>query len=240
MLSHVLEIRWRGYYILASLVLAYLAAYTYRLELLYVVVRPLVLLDQAVVAVDLTEIWITLLRVSGYVALALCLPGAVYHVWSFVVPGRYLVERHTWTRALVWLVVAGLVDLVAVYAWVLPLLCLYFAPPPEGAGATDMIVTLHARVGTYTRFSLGVCMASVAASTLPLLGAVLVRLSGVSWWVVAGGRRWAYVACVLLAALLSPPDLVAQGLVALALLAIWEAVVVLTLCLTPLPGEEWA
>ena len=68
---HITEIKLRFIYFLFSFVLTLLISYLYKFELLYLITRPFLELQQKFIFVDLTEALYTIIRICISITLAL-------------------------------------------------------------------------------------------------------------------------------------------------------------------------
>lgn len=80
---HITEIKLRFIYSLFSLIVTLLVSYIYQLELLYIITRPFLKLQQKFIFVDLTEALYTIIRICIYISIMLIIPYIIYQIWSF-------------------------------------------------------------------------------------------------------------------------------------------------------------
>ena len=90
---HIKEIKLRIIYSLFSLIITLLISYFFQLELLYLITRPFLELQQKFIFVDLTEALYTIIRICFYISIMLIIPYIFYQIWSFLIPSCYFSER---------------------------------------------------------------------------------------------------------------------------------------------------
>ncbi|RMH49799.1 MAG: twin-arginine translocase subunit TatC [Zetaproteobacteria bacterium] len=163
------------------------------------------------------DLFFTYLKIALVLAIFLTAPLTFYHFWAFVAPGLYRHER----RLFLTLLGASLLLLTAGAAFaffvVFPLIFHFFF-----GLATDGIQALPA-VKEYLTLVLKLLFAFGLVFQIPLLVLLLVRLELVELAALTGKRRHVVVWAFIIAAILTPPDIISQTLLALPMLLLYEA-----------------
>ncbi len=155
------------------------------------------------------------LRVAFIGGIALGLPLVAYFVWSFVAPGLRGRERQQLKRGLrigTLLFVAGGLFGYAFLPFGIPVLMRFGTPG----------VAQYWPLGTYIAFCTRLILAFAIVFELPVLLDLLARLGLVDAENLRRGRPYALVAILVTAALLTPPDVFSQTILALPMLALYE------------------
>ncbi len=159
------------------------------------------------------------LRVALLIGLPLGWPVLLYQLYAFAKPGLYPLER----RALLMLLPVGTIlfaaGLAFGYAVMIPTVLLWlrgFASPGVSAAIS---VTL------YTSFVVNSVLPFGFAFQLPLVVGVLSRLGIVTAKGLASSRRWVLLGILVVAALLTPPDVVSQLAMAAPMVVLYEVAV---------------
>lgn len=215
--EHLEELRWRLIGTLVPWALLTALAFAYADEVLAWLSRPVGILYVTSPA----EAFFTQLRVALYLGAALAFPFAVYHAIAFASPGLTRDERRLVLAALpaVALLFAG--GVAFGYVAALPILLRFFLS--FTSPALQPLITL----GSYLSFVVGVVMPFGVAFQLPLLVWLLARLGLVTAERLRRSRRYAVVAILVLAGVVTPPDVVSQLLLAGPMLLLYEAGVLL-------------
>jgi len=228
LVEHLEELRSRILKALLFWALGAAVAYTYRVPLLAWLKVPL---DRAaqqnhtavnLIVLDITEPFITALRVAVFGGLVIALPFIVYQLWAFVAPGLYPHERRL---AAPFILVAGLsfaVGTAFAYYILLP-----FAVPFL-LGFLGNVVTPQISIGKYIGQILTYMTVMGLLFEMPVLAYFLARLGILSSRFLAQNWRIAVVGVVALAALITPTvDVINLTLVSVPLLLLyWIAVIV--------------
>lgn len=153
------------------------------------------------------------------VGLIVMLPVALWHLWAFMSPA---LKKHE--RAFIWPIMIMspiLFALGAAFAfWILfPFVFRFFVE--LNTSATVPVVMLPA-ARDYLSFAIGMMKVFGVAFQLPLVLVLLNRLGVLPRARMVAMRRYAIVIIVIVAAVLTPPDVVSQVLLALPMWALFE------------------
>jgi sec-independent protein translocase protein TatC len=157
------------------------------------------------------------LRLSCLVAFVLSLPYILFQLWSFIAPGLYKHEKFHIVSLAVLSFVLFLVGISFAYFVVLPLFFgfLHHVTPVGVAMMTD--------IEHYWSFSLGMFLAFGLAFQVPVLIFIFFLIKWVSLDHLKSGRRYFIVGSFIVSAILTPPDIVSQVLLAIPLCFLFEA-----------------
>lgn len=153
-------------------------------------------------------------------ALIIILPVGLWHVWAYVAPGLHENERRFIWPILVMSPV--LFVLGAAFAfWVLfPMAFKFFVELNQVAPVPAVLMPA---VRDYLGFAIGMLRVFGVAFQLPLVMVLLNRIGVLSRGRVIKMRRYAIVAIAVVAAVLTPPDVISQVLLALPMWLLFEA-----------------
>ncbi len=228
LVEHLEELRARILKALLFWALGSGVAYTFRVPLLAWLKAPL---DRAaeqngvqvnLIVLDITEPFITALRVAVFGGLVLALPFIVYQLWAFVTPGLYPHERR----------LAGPFILIAGFSFALGVAFAYYVLLPFAVpfllGFLGDVVTPQISIGRYIGQILTYMTVMGLLFEMPVLAYFLARLGLLSAEFLARNWRIAVVAVIALAALITPTvDVINLALVSVPLLLLyWVSVIV--------------
>ncbi len=186
--------------------------------------RPLVeALPQgsSLVFIGVPDVFFSYLKLSLVASLFLTSPITLYQLWAFIAPGLYQHERRMFLFVLTASV--GLLVLGAAFAYfaVFPLVFRFFV-----GLAGDAIQAMPA-VREYLSFALKMMFAFGLAFELPLMLMLAARAGLLNPDALARKRRFVVLWVFVLAALLTPPDVTSQVLLAVPTLLLFEIGLVL-------------
>jgi sec-independent protein translocase protein TatC len=218
LIDHLAEVRERILYCLGFFVLIFLLVYRSSDTFIDLLMKPLrdYRPDMKLVALSVTEGFVTTLKLSAYLAMAFSLPFIVWHIWKFIEPGLKPRERF-WCKALfVPLMLSFVLGAAFCYTVALPL-ALRFLLDNLGSQFTPLF-----SYGSYVEFSLVFMLALGAVFELPLVLVFLDVTGLVPVEVFQGRRREGIVLAFVVGALLSPPDVFSQLCVSLPIIFLLE------------------
>ena len=153
-------------------------------------------------------------------ALIVILPVVLWHVWAYVSPGLHENERRFIWPILVMSPVLFVVGAAFAF-WVLfPMAFKFFVELNQVAPVPAVLMPA---VRDYLGFAIGMLRVFGVAFQLPLVMVLLNRIGVLSRSRVIKMRRYAIVAIVVVAAVLTPPDIISQVLLALPMWLLFEA-----------------
>ncbi len=159
----------------------------------------------------------TLTKMSLLAAVLLSLPWVLYQAWAFVSPGLYAHERRFVGPLIILSVVFLLVGIGFAYSFVLPVAYKFFFSFAEKTGA-DVMQDLQ----RYWDFTLSIFFGFGLAFQVPVVEMLMVKLGMVSVDDLRQARRYVVVGAFVVAAVLTPPDVLSQFMLAIPLMLLYE------------------
>jgi len=172
--------------------------------------------DMPMIFISLPEVFFARLKVAFVAALFVTCPYVLFQLWAFVAPGLYRNERRVFLLFLVGSVLLFLVGGLFAYAFVMPLAFKFFL----GFSAPDLVA--YPTMQLYVSLVLRLAVAFGLAFEVPLICVLLVRLGAISCEAMARQRKWVFVGAFVLGAILTPPDVISQVLLAIPMYLLFE------------------
>ncbi|MCP4923883.1 MAG: twin-arginine translocase subunit TatC [bacterium] len=225
--SHIRELRKRLVLALSAFFLSFLVLYPFSTDLFNFLVQPLasLLQDQdsrRLIYTGLAEAFMVHIKVSLFGAVALSLPWMLYQIWLFIAPGLYVKERKTFWFFLIGGPCLFIVGVAFAYFIIMPLAWSFFLSFETPLIPGGLPIQLEARVGEYLSLSLQLMLAFGVSFQLPVLLLLLGKLGVVTGTGLAKGRRYAFLCILVVAAFLTPPDVLSQIGLAIPLYGLYE------------------
>jgi len=238
LLEHLIELRNRLMWAVGSLLIAFLASYYFSDKIYLFLTQPLVrayeLLDavrgagagalhgRRMIFTAPQEAFITYLKVSFFSGAFIAFPVIASQLWMFVAPGLYKNEKRAFLPFLVATPVLFFMGGALVYYVVAPFAFTFFLSFQTAGGEGQLPIELETRVGEYLSLIMQFIFAFGLCFQLPVLLTLLVRVGILSAAQLASKRRYAIVGAFIVAAVLTPPDVLSQISLALPIVLLYE------------------
>lgn len=166
------------------------------------------------------EILFTKMKLAGFGAVFVAFPVLAWQLWRFVAPGLYRNERGAFLPFLVTSPMLFLLGAALVYFVMLPFV-MWFSLSQQIVGG-GVSAELLPRVSDYLNLVTALLLAFGLCFQLPVVMTLLGLAGIISSRVMAEGRRYAIVAVVVVAAIVTPPDPISQIMLAVPLVLLYE------------------
>jgi sec-independent protein translocase protein TatC len=156
------------------------------------------------------------LKITGMAAFLVALPVVLYQVWAFVAPGLYSHEKRLVLPLVISSTVLFIVGVAFCYFIVIPGMSKFiqaFAPTS---------ITAAPDIEQYFGFVLTLFLVFGIAFEVPVAVVVLVRIGMVSTEQLKTFRGYFYVAAFIVAAVVTPPDVISQLALAIPMCLLYE------------------
>ena len=228
LLEHLIELRTRLLWCVLALAITFAGSLYFARQILTILVAPLKAAGQ--VTIINTEVFggfVVEIKVGFFSALMLSFPVIANQLWQFVAPGLYRKEKRALMPFLLATPVLFLCGAALAYFIAIPTALKYLLGFQGDLGG--VIQTPMPDVGNYLGFAMQFIFGFGLSFLLPVLLMLLEHAGILTYEQIKGAWRYAIVAAFALAAVLTPPDIVSQlllavplcGLYLLSLVAIW-------------------
>jgi len=217
--DHLEELRWRLFKAILAVVIMALIAFYFSDELFKLLIIPLG--DVKLHVTEVTGSFYAYLKVSFFAGIFGALPIVFYQLWMFISPGLYKQEKKVVIPLVTISSLLFLIGAAFCYFVVLPLALNFLI------GFSGDILNPIITVGSYISFTGLLLIAFGFAFELPIVAYFLGRVGLISSSFLAKGRRYAIVAILILGAVITPPDVFTQVLLAIPIYLLYEISIIL-------------
>lgn len=182
---------------------------------------------------NLSGQFMTHMTISMVVGLILAVPYLFYQIWAFIKPALYEKERRYASKAV--FVMSGLfmIGISFAYYFIVPWTLNFLGTYQVSTSVANQI-SLDSYISTVvsTVFSVGLVF------ELPVVVFVLAKIGILTPSFLKKNRKYAFVIVLIIAAIITPPDVFSQMIVTLPLWILYEASILVASSVAPKEEEE--
>lgn len=225
-MSHLVELRDRLVKSIVVVVILFGVCFYFSKEIMAFLAIPL---NQALpkgsqaITVDAAGFFFTLTKISMLCAVLLALPWVLWQVWAFVSPGLYDHEKRFGIPLIFFSVFFMLVGISFAYFFVIPAAYKFFF----AFGAVDGVMQQQ-DMQKYWDTTLSIFFGFGITFEVPVVQMLLVKLGMVTTDQLRAARRYVIVGAFIVAAVVTPPDVISQFMLAIPLILLYELGILLS------------
>jgi sec-independent protein translocase protein TatC len=227
LLEHFVEFKKRLLIAVVAYVVAVGFCYGFAEQIYAFLVRPLAEASgddhtRRMIYTSLIEAFFTYLKLAMFAGFALAFPVIASQVYLFLAPGLYKRERSVFLPYLIAAPICFIAGAAFCYYFMMPTAWKFFLGFESMATSGSLPIKLEAKVSEYLSLVTQLITAFGLAFQLPVVLTLLVQFGWVKTATLKKGRRYAVVAIVAVAAVITPPDVFSQIALSVPVYALYE------------------
>ena len=230
LMAHLLDLRDCVLRIIYGIGLAFIPLAYFTQEIYARTAEPLMSLmpeGTSMIATEVASPFFAPLKLSAVFAVAISMPWTLFQIWAFVAPGLYKSERRLVAPLLASSSLLFYLGMAMAYFLVLPTVFAFIIKvAPEG-------VAVMTDINKYLSFVLSIFLAFGFAFETPVAIVLMVRTGFVRPSKLREARPYVLVGCFVVAAVITPPDVISQFLLAVPTYLLYELGIIAAVWLTP-------
>lgn len=225
--EHINELRKRVVYSLLAFVIAFVVCYFFSENIYGFLVAPLAKTynsteGKRLIYTGLAEAFLTYLKVAFYSAIFVSFPFWASQAYIFLAPALYKKEKKVLFPFLIATPILFLLGGALVYYFIFPAAWSFFLSFESLGSQEGLPIELEARVSEYLSLVISLIISFGVAFQMPILLTLLVKTGFITTQTLKTKRKYALIIVLLIAAFLTPPDIISQIGLATAMMMLYE------------------
>lgn len=222
-LDHLEELRWRIIKSLIGVVVCGILIALFIDQIVSnVLLKPAQMTDPPMFLINLKPIgqFTMYMEVIIYSAIILSLPNLVFQLWKFIEPALKPGERKYVWWVVFFTTICFLMGVIFAYFIMIPTSLGFFA------GFGTSLIENQIAIDEYLKFVISLSLASGIAFELPMMSFFLSKIGVLKPEYMRKYRKHSVVAIIIIGAILTPPDVISQLILAVPLIILYEVSII--------------
>ena len=227
LLEHLAELRKRLLVCCVGIIIAFFGFYFVSADIYNFLVHPLAVATEGQVGrrmifTGLHEAFLTQVKVAFFASICFSFPVLSVQIWRFIAPGLYSKEKRAFLPFILATPLFFILGASFVYYMVIPLAWDFFLSFEQSAGNGILPMQLEPKVDEYLSLIMRLIIAFGICFELPVLIVLLTKVGLTNSKGLKNKRKYAVLIAFVVAAVITPPDVISQILLAVPIIVLYE------------------
>ncbi|MFN8770345.1 MAG: twin-arginine translocase subunit TatC [Neisseriaceae bacterium] len=219
LVTNLIELRKRLIYIILGIIVVFLCLFHFANDLYIILAKPLLAvtpLASKLIATDVTSPFIIPIKLTLICAFVASLPNTLYQIWQFLAPAMFKPEKRMLLITIICVIVLFSLGIIFCYFLIFPTFFKFIGSFKSSS------IAIMTDITKYFDFVLNLFFIFGLAFETPILVFLLIYFNLVSYNKFKKARPYIFVASFMIAAILTPPDVLSQIMLAIPLYLLYE------------------
>ena len=207
------EGRWRLFWAVFCFFITFGTCYCFSEDLFFGLATPYLEISKTsfFICTQITESLNTYMTISGVLGLFFCIPYIFYQLWCFFVPSCTKNQRRVFSKIIIFSIMVFLFVLFGTFIWIMPNIWLFLYKLSHASSETRFfLIKLEPKIYDFSILTLRILFITSLCSQIPIAVLCSIQYSLISIQTLIKSRRIIAFISILLAALVTPPDIWCQ------------------------------
>lgn len=217
--NHLIELRKRLIFIIIGLLISIVALFPFCNHIYEFIIKPVGIYLPAntkMIATDIISPFFVPVKLTLLIAIFCSLPNTIYQIWQFIAPALYKQEKLLILNVIISSLILFICGVLFCYFLVLPAIFHFIS------GFKLSNITMMTDISKYLEFVLSLFTTFGIAFETPVLIFMLIYMGILSIEKARQIRKYVLVGVFIIAAIVTPPDIFSQTMLAIPLYLLYE------------------